>query len=251
MTAGLDWSDELFGEYPTNISLNYILEQPLEAVPGELFHYSSGSVQLLSAIIQNRTGLKTSEFARQYLFEPIGINGSDWEWDEWDEMDSEWGNGSLDKISYGGFGIYMTPRAMGRIGLLCLTNGLWNGTQVISEEWITVASKNHYGNSNYGYLFWLGYEFYYAAGYLGQTIYIIPEYDTVVVFTATVISAYGLYEYIIHNYILNAINQFTDENRAGGAIRGIPLIPIMLTAVITLSLCCIIVKKKIMNEKSY
>ncbi len=205
MRSGLQW-DEGFDSFSNwwiyNISLDYVLKKPLVSPPSSDFEYSSGNTQLLSAIIQNKTGMKTSEFAQQHLFAPIGIKDDQW---EWDEINWEWGNGTLNNISYGGWGLYFTPKAMARIGLLCLNNGNWNSTQVVPESYITSASINHVGNPEYGYLFWLKSEdYFYAAGYLGQYIIVIPDYDIVVIiFSESTYVDYAL-DQIINDYIIES-----------------------------------------------
>jgi len=213
MTSGLEW-DELtdgFELWPNDsYTLDYVLNKPLVHKPGTNFTYSTGAIQLLSSIIQNRTGMKTSEFARQYLFEPIGIQGSDW---EWAEATWQWGSGALANISHGGFGIYMTPRAMGRIGLLALNNGTWEDTQVIPKEWIEISTLSHVTEglfapgTEYGYLWWLSPEYYSASGLFGQRIHIIPEHDIIVVFTHEATSDVLMPEidYIVTNYIIGAV----------------------------------------------
>lgn len=183
MRSGLQW-DEGFDAFSNwwvyNINLEYVLKKLLQTTPGSDFEHSSGNVQLLSAIIQNKTGMETSEFVRQNLFTPIGIKDNEW---KWDEISWEWGNGTLTNISFGGWGLFMTPRAMARIGLLCLTNGNWNDTQVVPKSYITSATTNHVGGPEYGYLFWLKDDYYYyAAGYLGQYIIVIPDYNIVLTF---------------------------------------------------------------------
>lgn len=209
-TSGLQWdeaTDAFSGWGTAGYTIDYVLNKPLVAEPGTFFEYSSGNVQLLSAIIQNKTGMKTSEFANQYLFDPIGININEW---EWDETDWEWGVGSLANISYGGFGIFMIPRAMARIGLLCLNRGNWNGTQLLSENWIAEASISYItsdfpGSPGYGYLFWIEPDYYSAIGFMGQKIIIIPDLNIVAVFTAQDYYVDSSYKVIIDEYIRKAV----------------------------------------------
>jgi len=207
MRSGFQW-DEAYDSFSNwwiyNISLDYVLEKPLDSTPGSAFKYSSGNTQLLSAVIQNKTGMKTSEFARQNLFTPIGIKNDDW---VWDEISWEWGTGPLENISFGGWGLFMTPRAMARIGLLCLNKGNWNGTQVVPENYMASATIDHVGYPEYGYLFWLNNEedYYYAAGYLGQYLIVIPEYNIVVsIFSESSYVEYALYQ-IINDFIIKSI----------------------------------------------
>jgi len=207
MTSGLQWEEgvDFFSLWSdANYSLDYVLKKKLIANPGEIFNYSSGNAQLLSAILQNKTEMKTSDFAREYLFKPIGIEDNDW---EWDEIKWEWGEGLLENITFGGFGLYMTPRAMARFGLLCLNNGNWNGTQIVSEDWVATATTTHMDDPKYGYLFWLDSDYYYAAGFLGQRIFIIPEKEIIVVFTG-VDADYNVdsdFKYLIDFFILQKI----------------------------------------------
>ena len=213
MTSGLEWDEETDGfEYwgAAGYTLDYILEKALVNEPGTDFTYSTGACQLLSSIIQETTEMKTSEFAQEYLFEPIGIQESEWEWDEaaW-----QWGSGALTTISFGGFGIYMAPRAMARIGLLALNNGTWDDTQVVPEEWIEVSSSSHVTEglfapgTEYGYLWWLSPEYYAASGLFGQRIIVIPEHDIVVVLTheATLDILLPEIDVIVTEYIIEAV----------------------------------------------
>ena len=211
MRSGLNWSEviDAFEIWPeTGYSLDYILNKSLVHEPGTTFEYSTGNTELLATILQNKTGVKLADYAQQYLFEPIGIDENDMEWleDTW-----EWGSGSLTTISHGGFGIFATPRALARIGELCLNNGNWNGTQVVPAEWIQNATKTHSipigvgEGSEYGYLFWLRDDYYSAAGALGQLLAVIPELDIIVVLTSELLDlASNTPNYLVENYIIPA-----------------------------------------------
>ena len=86
-----------------------------------------------------------------------------------------------------------------------INNGMWNGTQVISENWILDLGTPQ-PNGFYGYLVWIDKYSYHTAGLLGQCIFLIPAYDLVVVFTGAILSdANNKYIYIIDNFILPAI----------------------------------------------
>ena len=206
MRSGLRWdeaSDAFSNWWIYDINLDYVLEKPLDSPPGSAFKYSSGNTQLLSAVIQNKTGMKTSEFARQNLFTPIGIKDDDW---EWDEISWDWGTGPLENITFGGWGLFMTPRAMARIGLLCLNKGNWNGTQVVPENYMASATINHVGYPEYGYLFWLNNEdYYYASGYLGQYIIVIPEHNIVIAIFSESIYIDSALNQIINDFIIKSV----------------------------------------------
>lgn len=239
--SGLQW-DEGFDAFSNwwiyNISLDYVLKKPLVSLPGTDFEYSSGNVQLLSAVIQNKTGMKTSEFAHANLFSPIGIKAEEW---EWDEIDWEWGTGALDKISFGGWGLFMSPRAMARLGILSLNIGNWNGTQIVNENWISTSTKNHVGSPQYGYLFWLkNNEYYYAAGYMGQRLIVIPEYGIVIVLFSEIFDIDYATELMINDYILKAI--IPSSNRQISGFNSI-----FFVMVVSISTVLIIKKRKVKN----
>ncbi|MCK4794344.1 MAG: serine hydrolase [Desulfobacteraceae bacterium] len=180
MSAGLSWSEDRT-EYAiegTDDWVQGVLERRLLYTPGEHFNYSTGLAHVMSAVITRATGMSTYEFARQYLFEPIGITVEHWGRDP-------------QGIYSGGYNLYMTPREMAKFGLLYLYNGLWDDEQIV-PQWMVDNSVEPYfvidGLSDYGYYWWLlqinGYETYEAWGWGGQFIYVIPELDLVWVTTA-------------------------------------------------------------------
>jgi len=164
--------------------------------PGEYFYYSSSACHILAAIIDRSTEMKVEEFAEEFLFKPIGISHDNWFW----EVDSN-------EINIGGWGILMTPRAMARIGLLCLNNGTWNETQVISADWIEKSTTSDNEEAFFGYLWWIEPNYYYAAGIFGQCVYMYPEERIIVVFTGEIQKFGEIYSYLLSNFILKAIIQ--------------------------------------------
>ena len=59
------------------------------------------------------------DFARQYLFEPLGIHEVFWQTDPQGYTDG-WGD------------LYLKPRDTAKIGYLWLNNGAWDGKQIVS-----------------------------------------------------------------------------------------------------------------------
>jgi len=185
MSSGLEWYEieYPYGDdrntfrqwYDEGATTSFVLDRPTIASPGEEFAYSTGSSHVLSAIVQKLTGMRTDSFAIKYLFEPLGIDESYW------PTDSE-------GISMGGNGMMMDPRDMARFGYLYLKKGEWDGTQLMSEEWVESSQQKHMErkyipDSFYGYQFWVSdYGTYSAVGFGGQWITIVPEHEMVVVF---------------------------------------------------------------------
>ena len=185
MTGGLESIDsDYYSYFMSPDLLNYVLQKPLSDKPGEKFVYNTGLTHFLSAIISETSGNSTKEFADENLFNKIGISADNWESDS-------------SGYNYGGTGLYLKPLDMAKFGLLYLHNGLWDGTQVIPEDWIKESTQKQIAaniTADYGYLFWLQtiqdtvnskeYATYRAAGMGGQYIMVIPDLDMVVVVTA-------------------------------------------------------------------
>jgi CubicO group peptidase (beta-lactamase class C family) len=159
----------------------YVLGLPATAAAGQDFHYNTGALTLVSAIVRKVTGRPLDEFARATLIEPLGITGV-----EWIRV-----KGDTDA----GGGLRLRPRDMAKIGQLVLAGGRWNDRQVVSKAWIETSTAPKVKGTDglfYGYLWWLGRsllngrEVHWAGalGRGGQSIRIVPELDLVVVVTA-------------------------------------------------------------------
>jgi CubicO group peptidase (beta-lactamase class C family) len=186
MTSGLDWP-ETSASYSSSSNImnqmmrssdwvQFVLDRPMAAAPGTTFNYSSGASHLLSAIIQEATGMRTISFAHEYLFEPLGISRVSWTTDP---------RGTI----FGAGGLWITPRDLAKFGQLYLQGGVWGGKQIVPAEWVeaSVAPQvsAHGAASYYGYQWWVrGSGIYAAHGYRGNRIFVIPNLEMVVVFTA-------------------------------------------------------------------
>ncbi|MHA1242145.1 MAG: serine hydrolase domain-containing protein, partial [Promethearchaeota archaeon] len=177
----------------------------LQFTPGEPagFAYSNDGPHLLSGIISNVTGMNASAFAQQYLFEPMGITEEEWQW---------WGDSN--GVNFGGYGFSCSPKVQAKLGILCLNNGNWNGTQLIPSDYAKEATsfKTSHGRwtyapptdiFNYGYLFYTNdtNDGYHTAGAGGQNIYVIPDHNMTVAFTGSSMDD-SVYKSFIYDYIL-------------------------------------------------
>ncbi len=202
MASGLDCNDASANRWAGTIAMKkssdwtqYTLDLPMAQTPGEYFHYCNGVSHLLSAIIQESSGMKTVEFAKMYLFDPLGIDDFDW---------AE----SPEGTSNGFSGLRLKPKDMAKIGLLYLNQGRWENKQIISAEWIRASTRPYidgkWNGEDYGYQWWINPAGYYSAvGMYGQAIYVIPDKNLIAVFTSHItgnnmyISGTLLNEYII------------------------------------------------------
>jgi hypothetical protein len=200
----------------------FVLDLPMKAEPGTEWSYCSSAVHLVSAILQQATGMDARTFANQHLFRPIGIG----------EVPPERWPSDPQGISTGGNGLQLTPVEIARFAYLYLNHGRWGEVQVVPEEWVIASTEPHvhvgkmkaYGDMDrsYGYLWSLYPEqrFYSALGRNGQHIHVFPEEDMLVIFTsATSLFSDEKQFDLLKDYILPAIQGDTalDENPAGAA----------------------------------
>ena len=186
MTSGLEGDElasvsEYSNWYNAPDQLIFTLNRPLVHTPGTFFTYNSGVAHLSSAILTRVSGMSTFQFAKQHLFSPLGI------------ADHYWGTDKRG-INNGGAALKLTPHDMLKIGQLYLNRGLYNGRRVLSENWIDEATSHKITPTNvmpfaqrYGYYWWIGslnsHDYFFANGWGGQFIIIVPELELVVVAT--------------------------------------------------------------------
>ena len=174
----------------------YILDLMGSSSQSGQFQYSTPGAHLLSAVISRATGRSAREFANEFLFGPLGMQTiPDREMRSY-KLEDIFGKNVQGWIkdpqgyNTGGWGLTLSPRDMARLGLLYLNGGVWEGRQVISENWIRESTAPN--ENDYGYLWWLwekaGVKIFTALGYGGNMICCIPETDLVVVTTADLVS---------------------------------------------------------------
>jgi CubicO group peptidase (beta-lactamase class C family) len=204
MSAGFLWSDnaDMRRCLNTENPLKTFFDTPLETVPGQKFNYNTACSYLLSVIITKTTGMKALDFADQYLFEPLGI--TDRQWREYNGYNS------------GGSDLFLQPRDMAKFGYLLLNRGMWDGKQIVPAAWVDEMTtvKNDGGSPHYekyGYQCWItsikGYKAYFAGGYGGQFILVVPDVDIVVAISSNTDQHYEENRNIVGRFILPALKR--------------------------------------------
>ncbi|HTE34625.1 MAG TPA: serine hydrolase [Chryseolinea sp.] len=207
MTSGLqcdDWYEQTEERMQQSSDwVKFTLDLPMVDEPGTHGSYCTGSAVTLGRIIEHASGLSLQEFANRYLFDPLKI------------YQYKWHIMPDGKASGGGL-FFLRPRDMAKIGLFMLNNGLQDGEQILSKDWVKHCSETSVKLSGpfdgYGYLWWKqafasDIETYFADGNGGQQIFIIPSKQLVLVFTGgNQNTSLGLQNFgMIKDYILPAI----------------------------------------------
>jgi CubicO group peptidase (beta-lactamase class C family) len=155
--------------------VQFMLDLPMAEEPGTRFEYCNGASFVLSAIIQETTGMSALEFAEMHLFGPLGISDVVWP-------------SNPQGISIGWGEMRMRPHDMAKIGYLYLNEGRWDGEQIVPADWVAASTRKHISGTlqdGYGYQWWVRDDgIYMALGYAGQFIVVVPEKNLVVVFTS-------------------------------------------------------------------
>jgi CubicO group peptidase (beta-lactamase class C family) len=161
--------------------VKFTLDLPVRSLPGTSSSYCSGGVIVLGRLVEKVSGKALEAFAREHLFEPLGIRTFEWRFDP-------------DRSSINTFcQLSLTPRDMVKFGLLYLNGGMWNGRQVLPADWVKASTARHTSldDMEYGYLWWRPYlevpggrhHGIMATGNGGQKIFLWPALDMVVVMT--------------------------------------------------------------------
>jgi CubicO group peptidase (beta-lactamase class C family) len=193
-TSGLNFKED-YSSYSnaTNMLFNkgdmagYTESLPLKIKPGTEFYYSSGNSNILSGIVRNTVGEKNyHSFPYKELFYKLEMYHTLMEPDA---------SGTFVGSSY----IWASARDYAKFGMLYLNDGVWNGERILPEGWVQKSTSAPAANhlKNYGYQFWLNgtnetnssrkeftqmpADFFYADGYGGQRIYIVPSMQLIAV----------------------------------------------------------------------
>lgn len=154
-------------------------ESAVKFEPGTEFAYNSMNSYILSAIVTKLTGQTLSEYLAPRLWTPLGITTYHWE--------------SCPRgITKGGWGLYLLPEDMAKIGELIRRGGEWGGKRLVSREWVESLSEKTFDTprfmGKYGYSrhAWCGCRrgSVVCNGLYGQNIMIYPDIDVVIVTTA-------------------------------------------------------------------
>ncbi|WP_339529105.1 serine hydrolase [Pseudomonas mucidolens] len=159
------------------------------SAPGQVFRYSSGDSNLVSAALKGMLGPKAYvDYPWTALFTPLGIRSATWESDA---------NETFVASSYA----YLSARDLARVGLLMARDGRWGERQLLPKEWVDFNRQpfEHYkagqDEAVPGAHWWLNRgargaalawpdapaDTFAALGHWGQALYVLPDEGLVIV----------------------------------------------------------------------
>lgn len=184
MRSGIEWheTDRPVDETNTTVQLEasddwiqFTLDQPMDAAPGDKWAYNSGGSHLMSGIIRQATGSYVDEYAEEHLFGPLGIADYHWKRTPAGTPDTEGG-------------LYLEAEQLAKIAYLYLQDGVWEGERILPEGWVEASTTRHVEDLmeagwGYGYQWWRldqdGVEVWAGLGFGGQYLLILPEHDLI------------------------------------------------------------------------
>lgn len=197
------------------------LSIPVDHQPGTHFVYNTGATYMQSAIVQKAVGMNVLEYLKPRLFEPLGIEGMDWELDP-------------KGIAVGGYGLRVRTEDIAKFGQLYLQKGKWNGKQLLPADWIAQATSAQVPNAptnptrpneendwaqGYGFQFWrCTHNAVRGDGAFGQFCMMIPEHDMVVAITSESFDLQASMK-LVWDYLLPAVKDVAKDKAGQDALK--------------------------------
>lgn len=221
MRAGLEsTSARRYGAWVASSHwVRFVLTRRIETPPGVEMEYSTGNTHLLSAILTKATGMSTWAYAQRVLARPLGFSLARWMRDP-------------QGIYFGGNEMLLTPRQMLVFGEMYLNRGRHDGQQIVPEDWIDASfiprGRSDFNGQQYGYGWWIrdfgGEQAFFAWGYGGQYIVLVPRLQLVIVTTSSTATdearrGHRRAIFDVVERIVEASRETTDPAGSGGAAR--------------------------------
>lgn len=192
--------------------VKHFLASPSITNPIGKFQYNSLNTYMLAALIHRITGKTVSDFLDSRLFAPMGI--ADYYWET-----------SPEGIEKGGWGLYMRPEDLAKLGQLVMDGGCWNGKQLISSSFLEQAtatqieSSGKCGEFDYGWHIWVGKHdnTFLFNGLFGQNVLCFRDSGIIVVSHAGNAETFQQSHYfqIVQNYLGGTFPRMLPRDRLG------------------------------------
>jgi CubicO group peptidase (beta-lactamase class C family) len=186
-----EWEGDLWGK-PDRADRRNGYDRTL-GVPGTVWEYNDVRVNRLALSLLRVWNRPLPEVLKQHIMDPIGAS-STWEWHGYRTSTTRQGGRRIESVSGGGHwggGVWASTRDHARFGYLLLRRGRWKNRQLLSDQWVTLATTPATIRPGYGFLWWLNTDrklypsatarSFFALGAGGNVIWMDPEDDMVVV----------------------------------------------------------------------
>ena len=168
-----------FNEMETTASTRWIksfFDSGTKFKLGSKFEYNSLNTYIVSACVDAISKKELGELVKERIFEPLDINDT-------------YFDTSPEGHFKGGWGLYILPEDMAKIGIMIRDGGVYNGKRILSEEWINMMTHTQFEATkcnhilDYGFQMWVDDKrnFCVANGMYDQNIMIYRNSGTVLV----------------------------------------------------------------------
>jgi CubicO group peptidase (beta-lactamase class C family) len=174
------FADEVNTYFGTDLRRSAMNNPTVLEEPGVTWLYNNYNPQLLGMALERATGMTISEYTSESWWGPMGA-----------EADASWSVDSFyNRFEQSAHGFNARPRDLARFGLMFANDGMVDGVQVISPEWVQKATaptnvsigRNDFLEQNYNYFWWVLPDGRFSAqGNLGQYVFVSPEDNLVIV----------------------------------------------------------------------
>ncbi|WP_167958379.1 serine hydrolase domain-containing protein [Anaerosporobacter faecicola] len=188
--------------------LAYIADVACSDVPGMRYNYKEWDVLLLAHVIEQACGEDLYDFLNRELYQPLGIVSGRWWKSPCGTTYSVAGgdNEAEERTSN------LSARDLLKIGQLFLNGGVYEGKQILSNNYIQQAITPSKENPGYGYMWWIGEGWYGCHGYGGQNVTVMPDKQKIYVMQATPTLRAMEYEDMV-SYVLEEDIHWMDRRR--------------------------------------
>ena len=180
-------------------------DKPLFSPPGSKYAYWDSAMNQFGNVLTRIADEPIEVLFKRKIADPIGMNSDKWDWGDFGEVNGIVVNGGSGN---GNKHIQISARELARFGHLFLNKGKWKGKQLISSAWVYQATRAQVpaslpledlsgadGRGVYGYNWWVNSikhdskrkwpgapaGTYSASGYNNNDMFVIPEWDMVIV----------------------------------------------------------------------
>lgn len=155
--------------------LKIALDRVPVKTPGVQWNYSDSNYYIISRVIEKVSGRELEDFLFEHFFKPMRFQGAAF---------AKCPHGH----SMGATGLFLSTWDLAKFGEMCLCGGKWEGKQLVSKQWLDIATscqKELPGDGFYGFGFsgTKGKSFTISGGMYGQVLYFSRKHNRVIAWT--------------------------------------------------------------------